>query len=364
MKSYTTLKGIKASFSLRGEQYSFPLSRRRREVPSHVRGASAMKQPGEDRLGLHRMSTTSWNSETRSRRLEFLEASRFSCLFMPLHIFFSLLGNRVECLGLNACLTFRILPPESEGFEVRFNRLSQEQAMEILCKSVKNFDKPAFSCALIAGDVVMLHLLHRLDLLRNSDVPVIFIDTLHLFPETYEFLDRVEERYDFAAQRFKPRSIQSKEELEQHYGRDLWKNDPETYDNLCKVEPFNRSLQELDVECLINGRRRDHGYERAHLEAFDAAQPNEPVKAQPLVYWEFQDCFDYLNKHGVEYHPLHDQGYPSIGAFLLSSLESTDASGLLHMHDAYEIMVCESLLTLSMVRGCAQHCQSGRKQVV
>ena len=34
-----------------------------------------------------------------------------------------------------------------------------------------------------------------------------------------------------------------------------------------QVEPFNRSLQELQVDCMINGRRRDHGADRARLEA-------------------------------------------------------------------------------------------------
>lgn len=34
-----------------------------------------------------------------------------------------------------------------------------------------------------------------------------------------------------------------------------------------QVEPFQRSLNDLDVDVMINGRRRDHGFERAQLEA-------------------------------------------------------------------------------------------------
>ncbi len=33
-----------------------------------------------------------------------------------------------------------------------------------------------------------------------------------------------------------------------------------------QVEPFQRSLTDLNVDVMINGRRRDHGFERAHLE--------------------------------------------------------------------------------------------------
>jgi phosphoadenosine phosphosulfate reductase len=71
-----------------------------------------------------------------------------------------------------------------------------------------------------------------------------------------------------------------------------------------QVEPFQRSLRELDVDVMINGRRRDHGFERAHLEVFEEGTP---VKANPLAWWEFKDCMDYLERNSLERHPLHDQ---------------------------------------------------------
>jgi len=36
-------------------------------------------------------------------------------------------------------------------------------------------------------------------------------------------------------------------------------------------------------------------------------EDGEPVKCQPLAYWEFSDCFAYLDKYSLERHPLHDQ---------------------------------------------------------
>lgn len=32
------------------------------------------------------------------------------------------------------------------------------------------------------------------------------------------------------------------------------------------MEPFSRALESLQVDCMINGRRRDHGFDRAFLE--------------------------------------------------------------------------------------------------
>lgn len=33
----------------------------------------------------------------------------------------------------------------------------------------------------------------------------------------------------------------------------------------------------------------------------------------PLAFWSFEDCWTYLRKHNVPYHPLHDVGFSSLG---------------------------------------------------
>ncbi|CAI6003091.1 unnamed protein product [Closterium sp. NIES-65] len=256
------------------------------------------------------------------------------------------------------------------------------QALDALQKTIDSFERPTFPCALIAGDVVILHLLHRLGALGdNPKVKVVFIDTFHLFPETYQFLKDCEERFGFKAEVFQAAGLNSKEDYVKKHGSDLFIRDIDEYDQICKVEPFSRALTSLNVDAMINGRRRDHGAERAHLELFE---DGTPVKVQPLAYWEFRyasyygscrccnvmlwghgpsvpdgtasttwrgmgcqptlftptasapletyrpdhptkplfrppplsptrDCFDYLERHGVPAHPLHADGFPSIG---------------------------------------------------
>ena len=54
-----------------------------------------------------------------------------------------------------------------------------------------------------------------------------------------------------------------------HCAHNLWVLLTRTLDAIAccvQVEPFQRSLNELDVDVMINGRRRDHGFERAQLE--------------------------------------------------------------------------------------------------
>lgn len=206
------------------------------------------------------------------------------------------------------------LPVQVEDLikKAREHRLKhlEEQALWVLRETISSYQNPAFPCALIAGDVVILDLLSKLNYLKNGRVKVIFIDTFHLFPETYSFLEVMEERYGFKSHFFHAADVNNKNEYAAKYGSDLFITDIDEYDRICKVEPFNRSLDTLKVDAMINGRRRDHGAERAHLEVVEGGAR---AKVQPLAYWEFRDIWDYLKKNGVPYHPLHDQGYPSVG---------------------------------------------------
>lgn len=68
----------------------------------------------------------------------------------------------------------------------------QKQALETLKHAVESAEQPVFPCALIAGDVVILDLLSKLDYLKSGRVKVVFIDTFHLFPETHKFLHQLE----------------------------------------------------------------------------------------------------------------------------------------------------------------------------
>ena len=68
----------------------------------------------------------------------------------------------------------------------------QRQALETIKTSVEQSIHPVFPCALIAGDVVILDLLSKLDYLKTGKVAVAFIDTFHLFPETITFMTSLE----------------------------------------------------------------------------------------------------------------------------------------------------------------------------
>lgn len=165
----------------------------------------------------------------------------------------------------------------------------------------------ALSSSFGAQSAVSLHLVAR----QWPDIPVILVDTGYLFPETYDFVDRLVNQLSLNLKVY--RSEISPAWQERRYGK-LWEqglNGIEKYNQLNKVEPMNRALVELGVDAWITGLRRQQSKSRENLGVL--AISDGRVKVHPIVDWTDRDIFDYLKKHDLPYHPLWEQGYVSIG---------------------------------------------------
>ena len=88
----------------------------------------------------------------------------------------------------------------AESKEMRLKHL-EEQAMFALKIACENYGNAVFPNAMIAGDVVITHLLGRLGYLESGKCKVMVVDTFHLFPETMSFLGELESHYKFKANR-------------------------------------------------------------------------------------------------------------------------------------------------------------------
>jgi len=196
---------------------------------------------------------------------------------------------------------------ETLNKEVENRRLDylEKDLFDVLKQAANTKQRPMFTTALIAGDAVILDALAKTNLLGK--VPVVFVDTFTLFPESLEHLKEVETHYGFKSIVYNAIDCKDQNDYYTKYGRDYWMKDIDKYDMLCKVEPMNRALKEQNSDAWINGRRRDHGAERAALPVW------EGKKLNPLAFWSFEDCWSYLRKHNVPYHPLHDVGFSSLG---------------------------------------------------
>jgi phosphoadenosine phosphosulfate reductase len=126
---------------------------------------------------------------------------------------------------------------------------------------------------------------------------VVTIDTGVLFPETLETWRAFEARFGVEIA------------VEEAFGP--WTGP----DNCCgveKVAALERALRGADA--WVTGIRREQGPTRASTELIepDAKRPGT-MKYNPLAHWTQKDLWARIHDRDLPYHPLHDQGYESIG---------------------------------------------------
>jgi len=152
------------------------------------------------------------------------------------------------------------------------------------------------------GSLVVLHELHT----AGIRLPVIFVDTLHHFPETLEHVERVRARYDLDLRIF--RHVENRERFEARYGPRLWERDLDRYQERSKVEPFRRATAPLDG--WITGRRREQSSTRAMLPLVEGGPQ---LRFNPLANWTHAEVWRFILEQEIPYNDLHDRGYRSIG---------------------------------------------------
>lgn len=160
-----------------------------------------------------------------------------------------------------------------------------------------------------AQSAVTLHLLSR----QQPDIPVILIDTGYLFAETYRFADELSERLKLNLKVYRPQV--SRAWMEARHGR-LWEQGVvgiEQYNNLRKVEPMKRALDDLQAGTWFTGLRRNQSASRASTPILQ--RRGERYKVNPIADWNDRDVWQYLKHNDLPYHPLWEQGYVSIGDF-------------------------------------------------
>ncbi|MCH2036043.1 MAG: phosphoadenylyl-sulfate reductase [Puniceicoccaceae bacterium] len=154
---------------------------------------------------------------------------------------------------------------------------------------------------------VMLHLVSS----QIPNIPVVFIDTGYLFPETYRFAQLLTERLELNLKTYRP--LQTAAQQEALYGK-LWESGLqglEQYNKINKIEPMNRAIRELGARAWLSGLRQDQSTSRSELKASEKQQ--KTYKIYPIFDWSDREVYNYLSKNALPYHPLWEEGYVSVG---------------------------------------------------
>ena len=154
---------------------------------------------------------------------------------------------------------------------------------------------------------VCLHLITSV----KADTPIILTDTGYLFPETYKFIDDLTKQLNLNLKIYSAEHSTAWQEA--RYGK-LWEQGVEgltQYNLINKVEPMKRALKELNAKTWFSGLRRSQSSTRGELPVLSIQ--NGCFKFLPIIDWSNKEVYYYLQDNGLEYHPLWEQGYVSVG---------------------------------------------------
>ncbi|MCW3038353.1 MAG: phosphoadenylyl-sulfate reductase [Solirubrobacterales bacterium] len=154
-----------------------------------------------------------------------------------------------------------------------------------------------FLCSFQKEESVILDELQRLELLDR--VRVVTIDTGVLFPETLATWKAFEDHFGV--------SIAVEDASS---GTTPWSGPA----HCCSEEKVAGLERALDgAQAWITGIRREQSQTRANAQLIEWDQRRDMWKYNPLAAWTEKDLWRQITDRALPYHPLHDQGYSSIG---------------------------------------------------
>jgi phosphoadenosine phosphosulfate reductase len=174
-------------------------------------------------------------------------------------------------------------------------------ARAAIAASMAEAKAPCITSSFQAECVVLTHMLRE----ARPDIPVLFLETFHHFPQTLTYRDELTAKWGL--------NLVNLHAPEPRVG--LWQT--ESTQACCahhKVGPLFAALEGYDV--WYTALRRDQSPSRAAL------QEDEPFKlpsgrmirrVAPLAAWTTRDVWRYAREHGIELMPLYELGYTSIG---------------------------------------------------
>jgi phosphoadenosine phosphosulfate reductase len=148
-----------------------------------------------------------------------------------------------------------------------------------------------------------------LDLVAKADrnVPVIFVDTLKMFPETIAYRNTLVARLGLTnSWAVEPDAIALSAKDEKGL---RWSYDPDGCCEIRKVEPLKRAKHGLDS--WISGRKAFQSSTRQNIARFEIEYGR--LKINPLGDWVKADLEAYFTAHDLPRHPLEADGYLSVG---------------------------------------------------
>lgn len=199
-----------------------------------------------------------------------------------------------------ARLTQADLVDANRRFEGRTPRELVEWGLDVFGARIA-----ALSAMQEAG-TALCHLLSTLP----KKVPVLFVDTGVLFPETLATRDRIAREYGLEVVTLEPDRTMTEQTAE----RGVLYLSVEGQKECChlrKVLPMLKAKGRFDA--LFGSLRRSDGGKRAACPILAVDPEMNCLRINPLVNLSNEQLEEYVRTHDVIVNPLHAEGYPTIG---------------------------------------------------
>jgi phosphoadenosine phosphosulfate reductase len=171
----------------------------------------------------------------------------------------------------------------------------------VIARALARAEAPCLTSSFQAECVVLTHMLRE----TRPDIPVLFLDTFHHFPQTLAYRNEIVERWGLNLVTLQARTPSV----------GLWER--ESTDACCrrhKVEPLFSALAAYDT--WFTALRRDQSPSRANLQEVEPfTLPGAAVisRVAPLAGWTTRDVWRYAKNHDIPLLSLYELGYTSIG---------------------------------------------------
>ena len=184
-----------------------------------------------------------------------------------------------------------------------------ENSITQLHAAVAEYENVCYANSLGAESIVLT------DLIWGSvpEIDVFSIDTGRLYPQTYDLIERVQQRYGRALRMYYPDN-EAVETWVEANGINGFRGSQDLRRGCCdirKVGPFRRAVAGRGA--WVTGIRRGQSASRAMASPVEWDSEYGLHKVSPLLEWCEAEIWDYIRKKRLPYNSLHDSGFPSIG---------------------------------------------------
>jgi len=182
--------------------------------------------------------------------------------------------------------------------------MTVDKIKEYIANYKKNKLKLFVTSSFQTHSIPLLHIISKID----NSIPVMFINTGYLFPETLVFRDKIVKEFDLNL--LNVTSSISRIHQKDCNGHFLFTSDPDHCCFINKTQPMEAILIAYDI--WINGIRADQNANRSNMKIEQGGAFN-CKRFHPILDWNNKKIYDYIKQHNLAKHPLDNKGYMSIG---------------------------------------------------